>query len=81
MPAFSTAKQQVDSRCRAYLAEFAHTFDTYYAGLASGMIALSFLYVTAAAFVYGGELNASVARARDRKKRSVDLHAEDTLVP
>lgn len=64
-----------------YLAEFAHTFDTYYAGLASGMIALSFLYVTAAAFVYGGELNASIARARDRTKRSVNLHAEDTLVP
>jgi membrane protein len=64
-----------------YLAEFAHTFDTYYAGLASGMIALSFLYVTAAAFVYGGELNASVARARARTKRSVNLHAEDALVP
>jgi len=45
------------------------------------MIALSFLYVTAAAFVYGGELNASVARARERVKQSMKLHAEDTLVP
>jgi membrane protein len=64
-----------------YLAEFAHTFDTYYAGLASGMIALSFLYIMALAFVYGGELNASIERARDGTRRSVNLDAEDTLVP
>lgn len=47
-----------------YLADFADTYVTYYAGLATGMIALSFLYLTAMAFVYGGELNAAIQRAR-----------------
>ena len=43
-----------------YLAEFAYTYVTYYAGLASAMIALVFLYFTSLIFVYGGELNYSV---------------------
>ena len=47
-----------------YLADFAHTYVTYYAGLASVMIALSFLYLSAMAFVYGGELNAAIQRLR-----------------
>lgn len=47
-----------------YLAEFAYTYVSYYAGLASAMIALVFLYLTASIFVYGGELNAAVARLR-----------------
>ena len=45
-----------------YLAEFAYTYVSYYAGLASVMIALVFLYWTASIFVYGGELNASIRR-------------------
>ena len=51
-----------------YLAEFAYTYVTYYAGLASPMIALVFLYFCAMIFVYGGELNAAITklRARDR---------------
>jgi membrane protein len=49
----------------SYLSEFAYTYVTYYAGLASAMIALVFLYVTASIFVYGGELN-SVIRKRHR---------------
>jgi len=49
-----------------YLAEFAYTYVTYYAGLASVMIALVFLYWTASIFVFGGELNAAIGRARDR---------------
>lgn len=49
-----------------YLAEFAYTYVTYYAGLASVMTALVFLYLTAAIFVYGGELNAAYERTRDR---------------
>jgi len=49
-----------------YLAEFAYTYVTYYAGLASVMIALVFLYWTASSFVFGGELNAAIGRARDR---------------
>jgi len=47
----------------SYLSEFAYTYVTYYAGLASAMIALVFLYVSASIFVYGGELN-SVIRKR-----------------
>jgi membrane protein len=47
-----------------YLAEFAYTYVTYYAGLASAMIALVFLYLTASIFVYGGELNAAFVRLR-----------------
>ena len=41
----------------SYLSEFAYTYVTYYASLASAMIALVFLYVSASIFVYGGELN------------------------
>ena len=47
-----------------YLADFAYTYVTIYAGLASAMIALVFLYLMASIFVYGGELNASIARER-----------------
>jgi membrane protein len=47
----------------AYLAEFAFTYARYYAGLASVMIVLVFLYLTAAIFIYGGELNAAAADA------------------
>jgi membrane protein len=47
-----------------YLADFAYTYVTYYAGLASAMIALVFLYLTASIFVYGGELNAALDRQR-----------------
>jgi membrane protein len=48
----------------SYLAEFASTYVSYYAGLASAMIALVFLYLTASIFVYGGELNAALGRHR-----------------
>jgi membrane protein len=44
-----------------YLGEFAYTYVTYYAGLASAMIALVFLYFTSLIFVYGGELNYAVS--------------------
>jgi membrane protein len=48
----------------SYLSEFAYTYVTYYAGLASAMIALVFLYVTASIFVYGGELNSMIRKYR-----------------
>jgi membrane protein len=48
-----------------YLAEFADTYVTYYAGLASAMIALVFLYYSACIFLYGGELNAVLWRHRE----------------
>jgi membrane protein len=47
-----------------YLADFAYTYVTYYAGLASAMIALMFLYLTASIFLYGGELNTAIKHAR-----------------
>jgi membrane protein len=54
-----------------YLADFASTsYVTIYAGLSSGMIALVFLYLVASIFVYGGELNAAIARARTQKAAS-----------
>jgi membrane protein len=53
-----------------YLAEFANNYVTMYAGLASAMIALVFLYWTATIFVYGGELNAEILRERERKRQA-----------
>ena len=50
-----------------YLADFAYTYVNYYAGLASAMIALVFLYYSAWIFVYGGELNAAIIRVREGK--------------
>lgn len=52
-----------------YLAEFAFAYATMYAGLASVMIALVFLYVCASIFIYGGELNSVIAKYRKRKWR------------
>lgn len=49
-----------------YLAAFAYTYVTYYAGLASGMIALVFLYFASMIFIYGGELNAAIMRSRKK---------------
>lgn len=46
----------------SYLSEFADTYVTYYASLASAMIALVFLYVSASIFVYGGELNSILSK-------------------
>jgi membrane protein len=50
-----------------YLGSFAYTYVTYYAGLASAMVALVFLYYSAWIFIYGGELNAAIDRVRERK--------------
>ncbi len=47
-----------------YLNEFPANYVTTYAGLASVMIALVFLYLTATIFLFGGEFNAAMARAR-----------------
>ena len=43
-----------------YLSGFAYTYVTYYAGLASVMMALVFLYLVASIFLYGAELNTVV---------------------
>jgi membrane protein len=53
-----------------YLTSFSYTYVTYYAGLASVMIALVFLYFSAWIFIFGGELNAAIARAKLPAARS-----------
>ena len=44
-----------------YLADYAFAYVTMYAGLASAMIALVFLYVCASIFIFGGELNSVIS--------------------
>ena len=44
-----------------YLAEYAFAYVSMYAGLASAMIALIFLYVCASIFIFGGELNSVIS--------------------
>jgi membrane protein len=60
-----------------YLARFANNYVTMYAGLASVVIALVFLYFIAAIFVYGGELNASIIKSR--LPHGVTLQAAQSL--
>jgi membrane protein len=51
-----------------YLASYAFAYVSMYAGLASAMVALVFLYVCASIFIYGGELNSVIAKAREKKR-------------
>ena len=53
-----------------YLARFANNYVTMYAGLASVIIALVFLYFISAIFVYGGELNAAIIKSKLQKDLS-----------
>jgi membrane protein len=62
-----------------YLARFANNYVTMYAGLASVIIALVFLYFIAAIFVYGGELNAAIIKSR--LPRGVSLQAAQLQAP
>jgi len=48
-----------------YLAYYTFAYVSMYAGLASAMIALVFLYVCASIFIYGGELNSVIAKDRE----------------
>lgn len=50
-----------------YLADYAFTYVTMYAGLASAMIALVFLYFCASIFIFGGELNSVIKKAREER--------------
>jgi membrane protein len=62
-----------------YLARFANNYVSMYAGLASVIIALVFLYFLAAIFVYGGELNAAIIKSR--LPHGVSLQAAQSLAP
>ena len=50
----------------SYLEQFA-TYASTYAGLASGVIALLFLYLLAASFIIGAEFNAAISRFREAR--------------
>ncbi|TWG95989.1 membrane protein [Mesorhizobium sp. J18] len=52
----------------AYLDRFSG-YVTTYAGLASIMIAVVFLYIVSAIFILGGELNAAIRRYREARRR------------
>lgn len=52
----------------AYLDSFA-SYVTTYAGLASIMVALIFLYMLSVIFIIGGELNAAISRYREARTR------------
>jgi membrane protein len=51
-----------------YLNQYLRNYISMYAGLASVMIALVYLYWVALLFVFGGELNAAIVRARVQHK-------------
>ncbi len=60
-----------------YLSGFAYTYVTYYAGLASVMMALVFLYLVASIFLYGAELNTVIGKMReDRSEKAEAQPAE-----
>ena len=62
-----------------YLARFANNYVSMYAGLASVIIALVFLYFIAAIFVYGGELNAAIIKSR--LPHGMTLQAAQSIAP
>ena len=62
-----------------YLARFANNYVTMYAGLASVVIALVFLYFISAIFVFGGELNAAIIKSQ--LARAVSLQAAQSRAP
>jgi membrane protein len=58
-----------------YLADFAYGYVTMYAGLASAMIALVFLYISASIFIFGGELNSVIAKVRGSRRAALPKQA------
>ena len=58
-----------------YLAEFARNYVNIYAGLASVMIVLVYLYMLAAIFIYGAELNAAIIDARRKRRMALQEKA------
>lgn len=58
-----------------YLAEYAFTYTSMYAGLASAMIALVFLYLCASIFVFGAELNSTIVKVREGIEREPEGRA------
>lgn len=63
-----------------YLDDFSQTYVTTYAGLATGMIALVFLYLSATIFLLGAELNATIMRELTMAE-ALDDQATDEAPP
>jgi membrane protein len=61
-----------------YLANYAFAYISMYAGLASAMIALVFLYVCASIFIYGGELNSVIAKHLEKRRAPVQAPQAST---
>jgi membrane protein len=65
-----------------YLADYAFAYVTMYAGLASAMIALIFLYVSASIFIFGGELNSVIQKLRlGRATASTEAETRPNAAP
>jgi membrane protein len=69
-----------------YLANYAFAYVSMYAGLASAMVALVFLYVCASIFIYGGELNSVInkhleARRADKAPPAPSTSQSDPFKP
>jgi membrane protein len=69
-----------------YLAQFATTYVSTYAGLASVVAALVYLYLNASIFIYGGEINSVIcklrmerAERRAREKENAEASAQGSL--
>ncbi|WP_374545479.1 YihY/virulence factor BrkB family protein [Rhodoblastus sp.] len=58
----------------AYIARFTLNYVATYAGLASVMIAIVFLYSLAAIFIFGAEINAAVERRREPRPVASDAN-------
>jgi membrane protein len=61
----------------SYLQAAAQNYVSTYAGLASFMVALVFLYTVAAIFIYGGEFNAELKRYREGRNDPFAASARD----
>jgi membrane protein len=55
-----------------YLSQFSWTYVSTYAGLATAMMALVYLYLTSLIFIYGAELNAAILRAAKARESIED---------
>lgn len=64
-----------------YLADYAFAYVNMYAGLASAMIALIFLYVCASIFIFGGELNSVVLKWRLDRLTAAAARAAHSATP
>ena len=64
-----------------YLSRFSQNYITTYAGLASVMIAIVFLYTLSAIFILGGEVNAAISRARRARREAAKEKAGVQDIP